>query len=123
MEVLIFFFFFFFFFIYLFKLFYFQFNKKKKKSIVFNIHESPEKINLFKNMLKENDFQISIFRPPDATGISNELAFAEWDWNDIITSGNDVQNKEIVLYDPSQTIEMGTMSISFKGINFIKDLK
>jgi len=71
-------------------------------------------------MLNENDFQISIFKPPDESGISNELAFAEWDWNDIIHNGQDIQNKDIILYDPNQTIEMGTMTISFRGIDFLK---
>ncbi|ORY36256.1 hypothetical protein LY90DRAFT_673092, partial [Neocallimastix californiae] len=42
----------------------------------FNINESSEKQNLLKEMIKENEFQISIFRPPNANGISNELAFA-----------------------------------------------
>jgi len=73
-------------------------------------------------MLDENDFQISIFKPPDESGISNELAFAEWDWKELIENGQDIQNKEIILYDPNQTIEMGKMIISFSGIDVLNNI-
>jgi len=89
----------------------------------FDINESDtEKMDLFRNMLDENDFQISIFKPPDESGISNELAFAEWDWKELIENGHDIQNKEIILYDPNQTIEMGKMTISFSGINVLNNI-